>query len=185
MVRKIAFLAMVIVVTLGVAYIYHLQAQLQEQKALAERYKEKAEGLSGITRTDAKKVNDAFIQRFFNYKNTAERYNISKDIMTKQGFHAIHPSSEKVPEKGADITASISHVRSYEHAESRTQVEYINTFIQTITFNGESTNNTVMVKTKLIFIDNQWKVDDLENIPIEGQQMKPPSFLLGEHFQIQ
>lgn len=161
------------IVVLMVVYIFVLRAQLQEQQALVASYKEKAEALAGITRTEAKKVNDIFIERFFNYQNTADRYKKLKEIMTEQGFKAAHPSGDKVPEKGADVKARAIQIQSYEQAKDRTHVEYISTFTQTVSFNGQSTNTPMIIKTKLVLIEGQgWKVDDIENIPIGSEPVR-------------
>ncbi|WP_027416078.1 hypothetical protein [Aneurinibacillus terranovensis] len=150
-----------------------LWSQLQAQKMLVASYKEKVDSLSGVTQVDAKKVNDLFIERFFNYQNTADRYKNIKEIMTRQGLQAAHPSGGEIPEKGADVTASVRNVQTYEYTHDRTHVEYINTFIQTLSYNGENSNATMMIKTKLLYMDGLgWKIDDLENIPLSSQPIK-------------
>jgi hypothetical protein len=170
--NKITVLALFAVAVLVMAYVFSLRAQLHEQQALASSYKEKVNALSGVTRNEAKKVNDLFIERFFNYQNTIERYKDIQALMTRRGFKAAHPSGENIPEKGTDILASTRNVQSYEHVQDRTHVEYISTFTNTIRFNGVSSSDPEMIKTKLIFVEGEgWKIDDLENIPI-GRQVE-------------
>lgn len=72
-----------------------MRLQLQEVRANQENYKGQIKSLSSIQNTGALKINRDFLERFFTYQTTKERYEKIKPFMTDQGYKATHPSGMK------------------------------------------------------------------------------------------
>lgn len=67
---------------LVIMYVFSLRSQLQEVQANQENYEGQIKSLSSIQNTDALKINREFLERFFIYQTTAERYKKIKPFMT-------------------------------------------------------------------------------------------------------
>ncbi|KKI92178.1 hypothetical protein WQ54_10825 [Bacillus sp. SA1-12] len=150
-------------VVLILMYVFSLRTQLQEVRANQRNYEEKIESLSSIQNTDALKVNREFLERFFTYQTTSERYENIKPFMTDQGYKATHPSGTELPNSEQSVKSSIVGLKPFEFLSSKTEAEFFNEFKLTTEFNGVANTETVIVKTSLIYIkDIDWKVDDVE-----------------------
>jgi hypothetical protein len=77
---------------LVILYVFSLRSQLQEVRANQGNYEDQIKSLSSIQNTDALKINREFLESFFTYQTTAERYKKIEPFMTDQGYKATHPS---------------------------------------------------------------------------------------------
>ncbi|HER2162530.1 TPA: hypothetical protein VJS49_001682, partial [Streptococcus pyogenes] len=86
--KKNSLLLMIvfIIAALIIMYVFSLRSQLQEVRANQGNYEEQIQSLSSIQNTDALKVNRQFLESFFTYQTTAERYKKVEPFMTDQGF---------------------------------------------------------------------------------------------------
>lgn len=96
--KNLLCLMMVLVAAaLVIMYIFSLRSQLQEVRANQGNYEEQIQSLSSIQNTDALKMNREFLESFFTYQTTAERYKKVEPFMTEQGFKATHPPGTELP----------------------------------------------------------------------------------------
>lgn len=109
--------------------------------------------------------NEEFLKTFFNYSNTYQRYENIEAITTQKGYHSVFPSGV-VEKPKKELTVSVSsrllNVKSFEHQENKEQSSFYNELIIKTTFNGTSNTQKILVSTKLIFAENNWKIDDFE-----------------------
>jgi len=146
-------------------YVFSLRSQLQEVRANQGNYEEQIQSLSFIQITDALKVNREFLESFFTYQTTAERYKKIEPFMTDQGFNATHPSGTELPDSEESVKSSMVGLKQFEYQTSKTEAEFFNEFKLTTEFNNVAATDTVIVKTSLIYVKEQgWKVDDVEFI---------------------
>jgi uncharacterized protein len=154
-----------IVAVLVIMYVFSLRTQLQEVRANQINYEEKIESLSSIQNTEALKVNREFLERFFTYQTTAERYKNIKPFMTDQGYKATHPSGTELPNSEQSVNSSMVGLKPFEYQSSKTEAEFFNEFKLTTEFNNVANTETVIIKTALIYVKDQgWRVDDVEFI---------------------
>lgn len=154
-----------IIAALIIMYVFSLRSQLQEVRANQGNYEEQIQSLSSIQNTDALKVNRQFLESFFTYQTTAERYKKVELFMTDQGFKATHPSGTELPDSEESVKSSMVGLKPFEYQTSKTEAEFFNEFKLTTEFNNVAATDTVIVKTSLIFVKGQgWKVDDVEFI---------------------
>lgn len=119
--------------------------------------------LHTIERTKPYQTNEDFLYSFFNYKNTKQRYEEAQKFMTETGFRSTHPSSIEIPESSEEsVSSKVLNLRSFEHAEDKTSSKFYNEIEIQTTFNGESSSQKILVLTKLIFTNENWKVDNFE-----------------------
>lgn len=148
---------------LVVFYIFSLQSQLREVRANQKNYEKEMASLSSIESSDALEVNQEFLNQFFTYKATGDRYTNIEAYMTDQGFQATHPSGTEPPKTEESVTSIMRGLRAYEYQSSKTEVAFLNEFSLSTNFNDVTNTETVIVKTKLIYVKEQgWKVDDVE-----------------------
>ncbi|MGE6718317.1 hypothetical protein ACQKGD_13205 [Peribacillus frigoritolerans] len=149
--------------TLVIMYIFSLRSQLNDVRTNQGNYEEQIQSLSSIQNTDALKVNRQFLESFFTYQTTAERYKKVEPFMTVQGLKATHPSGTELPDSEESVQSSMMELKPFEYQSSKTEAEFFNEFKLTTEFNNVSATDTVIVKTSLIYVDKQgWKVDDVE-----------------------
>ncbi|MGM0878417.1 MAG: hypothetical protein ACQEWV_27890 [Bacillota bacterium] len=150
-------------VVLIIMYVFSLRTQLQEVRANQSNYEKKIESLSSIQNTEALKVNREFLELFFTYQTTAERYKKIKPFMTDQGYKATHPSGMELPNSEQSVKSSMVGLKPFEYQSSKTEAEFLNEFKLTTEFNNVANTETVIVKTSLIYVKEQgWKIDDVE-----------------------
>jgi hypothetical protein len=148
---------------LVIMYVFSLRSQLQEVRANQSNYEDQIKSLSSIQNTDALKVNREFLEYFFTYQTTTERYKNIEPLMTDQGYKATHPSGTELPDSEESVKSSMVGLKAFEYQSSKTEAEFFNEFKLTTEFNGVAATDTVIVKTSLIFVKGQgWKVDDVE-----------------------
>ncbi|MDQ6600983.1 hypothetical protein [Bacillus salipaludis] len=155
----LVFVAAVLVIM----YIFGLRSQLQEVKANQRNYENQIKTLSSVQNTDALEVNQKFLEKFFTYQITTERYEEIKPLMTDQGFKATHPSGTELPKSKQSVRSSMVGLKPFEYQSSKTEAEFLNEFKLTTEFNDVSNTETVIVKTSLIYVKEQgWKINDVE-----------------------
>ncbi|MFS0813498.1 hypothetical protein [Peribacillus phoenicis] len=93
--------------SLVIMYIFSLRSQLNEVRTNQGNYEEQIQSLSSIQNTDALKVNHKFLESFFTYQTTAERYKKFEPFMTDQGFKATHPSGMELPNSKESVQLSM------------------------------------------------------------------------------
>jgi uncharacterized protein len=126
-------------------------------------YEEEIASLSTIQNTDALRVNREFLNKFFNYQTTDERYQHIKPFMTDRGYEATHPSGTELPNSEQSVKSSMVGLKPFEYQSSKTEAEFFNEFKLNTEFNDVSNTETVIVKTSLIYVHEQgWKIDDVE-----------------------
>jgi hypothetical protein len=152
-----------IAAALVIMYVFSLRSQLQEVQANQENYKVQIKSLSSIQNTDALKINREFLERFFTYQTTKERYKKIKPFMTDQGYKATHPSGTNPPDSKESVKSSMVGLKPFEYQSSKTEAEFFNEFKLTTEYNNVANTETVIVKTSLIYVKNQgWKINDVE-----------------------
>lgn len=150
---------------LVIMYVFSLRSQLQEVKANQRNYEDQIKTLSSVQNIDALEVNRKFLEKFFTYQTTAERYEKIKPLMTDQGFKATHPSGTELPDSEESVKSSMVELKPYEYQSSKTEAEFLNEFKLSTEFNSVTNTETVIVKTSLIHVEGQrWLVDDVEFI---------------------
>ncbi|TKH06138.1 hypothetical protein FC682_06215 [Peribacillus simplex] len=164
--KNLLFLMMVLVAAaLVIMYIFSLRSQLQEVRANQGNYEEQIKSLSSIQNRDSLIINRKFLESFFTYQTTAERYKKIEKFMTDQGYKATHPSGTDLPDSEESVQSSMVGLKPFEYQSSKTEAEFFNEFKLTTEFNNVAATDTVIVKTSLIFVKEQgWKVDDVEFI---------------------
>jgi uncharacterized protein len=154
-----------VVAVLVIMYVFSLRTQLQEVRANQSNYEEQIKELSSIQNTDALKVNREFLESFFTYQTTTERYKNIKPFMTDQGYKATHPSGTGIPTSKQSVTSSMVGLKPFEYQPSKTEAEFFNEFKLTTEFDNVANTETVIVKTSLIYVkEKEWKIDDVEFI---------------------
>ncbi len=152
-----------VVAAMVIMYVFSLRLQLQEVRANQENYEDQIKSLSSIQNTDALKINREFLERFFTYQTTAERYEKIKPFMTDQGYKATHPSGTELPDSEQSVKSSMVGLKPFEYQSSKTEAEFFNEFKLTTEFNNVANTETIIVKTSLIYVkDKGWKIDDVE-----------------------
>ncbi|MGN7397328.1 hypothetical protein [Peribacillus frigoritolerans] len=147
---------------LVIMYVFSLRSQMQEVRANQENYENQIQSLSSIKDTGALQINREFIESFFTYQTTAERYK-KIELMSDQGFKSTHPSGMELPDSEESINSSMVGLKPFEYQSSKTEAEFFNYFKLTNEFNNVADTDTVIVKTSLIYVKEQgWKVDDVE-----------------------
>ncbi|WP_347553006.1 hypothetical protein ABFG93_22435 (plasmid) [Pseudalkalibacillus hwajinpoensis] len=157
----IGFIATAVVIV----YVFSLQTQLRDVRANQHYYEEQIASLSTVSNTNAQDVNRAFLEIFFTYKKTAERYKDIQPFMTDQGHQAIHPSGTELPKSEPSVQSTMVGLKSFEYQSSKTEAEFFNEFNLSTEFNDVTNTETVIVKTSLVYVKEQgWKIDDVEFI---------------------
>lgn len=142
-------------------YVSSLQNQLAEATSLKQNYQDEIKKLSTFKEDEAKKANKAFLQYFFNYENVKERNKEIKPLMTEQAFQKVNYEGDSE----AEVHVSASNFKSYEYKEDKTTAEYITELDMKVSYNGVSSKEPAMIKTKWVFVEGEgWKVDHVEVI---------------------
>lgn len=159
-----------IIITL-IVQNYNLRSEVQENKDKVSKTELQVDNINEVQEvqsSDAKTVNQDFINKFFTYKNTKDRYQNVKGLMTEWGFHSTFPSGNKVPKTGANVTSSIDKLTSYMHQSSKTQMDFMNVFSQTTVSHRIRYARDVYVKTTLTYDSKKgWKVNYVQLIEPE------------------
>lgn len=146
-----------------VMYVFSLRSQLQEVKGNQSNYEEQIKSLSSVRTSDAIHTNREFLEAFFTYETTAERYKKIEPFMTDKGFQATHPSGIELPDSEESVKSSLVGLKPFEYQSSKMESEFFNEFKLTTEFNNVANTETVIVKTSLIYVKEQgWKINDVE-----------------------
>jgi len=130
--KNFVFLMIVFVAAaLVIMYVFSLRSQLQEVRANQGNYEDQIKSLSSIQNTDALKVNREFLESFFTYQTTAERYKKIEPFMTDQGYKATHPSGTELPNSTESVQSSMVGLKPFEYQSSKTEAEFFNEFKHT------------------------------------------------------
>ncbi|PLT32066.1 hypothetical protein [Bacillus sp. V5-8f] len=119
-----------------IMYICSLRSQLQEVRANQGNYEEQIKSLSTIQESETSKVNREFLEKFFTYEETAERYQKIMPLMTDQGYQATYPSGMELPMSDETVKSSMVGLIAFEYRSSRNEAEFFNEFKQTTQFNN-------------------------------------------------
>jgi hypothetical protein len=139
-----------------VGYVFSLRSQLNDQ-----------------TNTEAAlKADQQFIQSFFSYQSTNQRYEQIKPLVTEKGYRAAHPSSMGLLQSDNSVKSSIEELSLYGKTISQKQVEYLNQFKVTTSFNNIGNTQAIIVRTVLTLTESGWMVDDFEFVSDLGAQQK-------------
>jgi hypothetical protein len=165
-------IGLILAIVVGM-YVFSLRSQLQEVRANQDNYEEKIASLSSIKDTDPLKVNRKFLNNFFTYQTTAERYKNIKSLMTDQGYKATHPSGTGLPNSKQSVKSSMTGLKAFEYQSSKTEAEFFNEFKLSTEFNDITNTETVIVKTSLVYVKEKgWKIDDIEFVgELTGRSM--------------
>lgn len=154
-----------LVAVLLLTYVFSLKSQIQDLRTNQKNYEKQIQSLSSVQNTDALSVNRKFLENFFTYQTTSERYGHIESLMTDRGFQATHPSGVELPNSDQSVKSSMIGLKPFEYQYSKKEAEFLNEFKLTTEFNNVSNTETVIVKTSLIYVQKQgWKVDDVEFI---------------------
>jgi len=105
-------------------------------------------------------VNEEFITKFFNYNETSERYTNVKELMSKVGYQQLFPSGISMPT--SKIQSNTADLTIFENPSSSEKPEFISRFNVKTTFQGVSSNEDMVLKTRLKSSGDTWVVDDVE-----------------------
>jgi hypothetical protein len=122
---------------------------------------EKEKELAGL------ELNTQFVDKFFNYTSTRQRYDNVKPLMTEQGYRATYPSGFELP-ADSSVKSLVSNLKSYVQkapAVKENQMEILNEFVVTTEFNEIRSSKEVIMRTELLYDESAgWKVNDIEMI---------------------
>ncbi|RRJ54684.1 hypothetical protein EHV15_34365 [Paenibacillus oralis] len=112
-------------------------------------------------------VNNDFVNKFFTYNTTAERYRNVEPLMTEQGFRATHPSGEGIP-MDSEIKSVATDIKTYvqkDPALKEDNVVMLNEFTVSTEYNQVQSSQMVIMRTILKKdASSHWKIDDIEMI---------------------
>ncbi|WP_433709119.1 hypothetical protein [Paenibacillus illinoisensis] len=109
--------------------------------------------------------NRKFVEGFFNFESTDQRYDAIKPYTTEQGYRATFPSGTDLPQN-SKIHSKVNNLKAFiqkDPVPKKEEVEILNKFELTTEFNGIGSTQTIIMKTILLETDN-WKVNDIEMI---------------------
>ncbi|MCY7565745.1 hypothetical protein ABEX69_09290 [Bacillus safensis] len=169
---RIVIIVSIVVVALMLLYTQSLKRDLAAVTKQKENYSAQIDRLKKVDQTKAAELNNEFINKFFTYRNTKQRYKDIEPLMTEKGYQSTYPSGSSIPKKGSDVSSSISGLQSYEYQSDKKEVSFMNEFTARTSYNGTASEQKIVIKTQLIALDNgEWKVDNVEFIAnVGGQQ---------------
>lgn len=170
---KIVVIIAAVIVALMLIYTQSLKKDLAAATEQKENYANQIDRLKKLDQSKAAELNHEFVNRFFTYKNTKQRYEDIEPLMTEKGYQSTYPSGSSIPKKGSDVSSSVSGLRSYEYVTDKQSVSFMNEFTVRTSYNGTANEQKIVIKTDLIALENgDWKVDNVEFIANVGGQ--PP-----------
>lgn len=112
-------------------------------------------------------VNTQFVDKFFNYTSSRQRYENVKPLMTEQGYRSTYPSGMELP-ADSSVQSRVTGLKVYVQRAPEIpedQMLILNEFVATTEFNEIRSSKEVIMKTLLVYIDTiGWKVNDIEMI---------------------
>jgi len=150
------YIGCLVILVLGVVAILAYSSNTSIQQ-------EKRKELDGV------QVNNQFVDKFFNYTTSSQRYENIKPFMTEQGYRSTYPSGMEVPtDESTSVKSFVNSLKSYVQKEPESNsghLEIINEFELTTEFNNVQSSRTFIMKTSLIYDDSVgWKVNDVDMI---------------------
>ncbi|NPC90884.1 hypothetical protein HOO54_01015 [Bacillus sp. WMMC1349] len=88
-----------IAVALMLIYTQSLKKDLAAATEQKKNYADQIDRLKKLDQSKAAELNHEFINRFFTYKNTKQRYEDIKPLMTEKGYQSTYPSGSSIPKK--------------------------------------------------------------------------------------
>jgi hypothetical protein len=144
-------------------YINSLKIQIRETNVSQGHDEKEIQQLSTVQNSQALEANREFLEKFFTYKSTADRYKAIKPMMTDEGFKAAHPSGMVLNHTKESVKSSMFGLKPFEYQATKREAEFFNEFKLTTDYQGVSNTDTNIVKTSLLYIDKEgWKVDDVQ-----------------------
>lgn len=123
---------------------------------------------------DVTRVNQKFIDSFFTYKTTKQRYDSIKPLMTEKGYNATLPAGIELPDDTSDIpsvSSRLTNLQPFMYSADKRKVEYMNEFNVITSYNQVDSTTGVIVHTVLTYSETAgWQVDDVEFISTLGNQ---------------
>ena len=127
--------------------------------------KKQTKAVEALTISDARKINEEFIGKFFTYESTKARYEGIQPIMTEQGYKSTFPSGMELPENDGAVKSVMEDLKAYEYQASKFEAEFFNEFNMTIKVGETESTQTVICRTFLIYTEaSGWKINDVEFI---------------------
>ncbi|MCM3130199.1 MULTISPECIES: hypothetical protein [unclassified Paenibacillus] len=112
-------------------------------------------------------LNTQFVDKFFNYASTKQRYDNVKSLMTERGYRSTYPSGMELP-ADSSVKSQVSNLKIYvQKAPSvkENQMEILNQFVATTEFNEIQSSKEVIMKTFLVYEESVgWMINDIEMI---------------------
>lgn len=137
-------------------YTMNIRSEYQDLKIRLDQTDRVAEG---------KKINDEFVQAYFEYRTLQERFNSIQEYMTAEGYQRIVPNNLEQMDPGS-ITSEIKDLSSYVKVESDQTLRFYNEFMVSIKYKDSTTEQPVLGKTTLILEEGKWKVSSFELVRV-------------------
>lgn len=114
----------------------------------------------------ALQVNHQFVEKFFNYNSTGERYDGIKPFMTEQGYRSLFPSGIEMPKDSAvkSLTTNLKAFVKKDPKSDDGHIEILNDFTVSTEFGGIQSSKNVIMRTLLVKDVDTWKINDIEMI---------------------
>ena len=165
---KKLIIAATIVVVAAVLYFVQLNKAIAKEQQKNNHLQEQIASLKNTEINKATTVTQKFIEAFFTYDNTLERYKNIKIYTTEQGYRSTFPSGMEPPTKGADIRSRIDELEIFEKQYSKNEITTISTFEVTTTFNDVPAIAKMVIKTNVVKVGGEWKIDDVTILSSQG-----------------
>jgi hypothetical protein len=125
--------------------------------------------------TEANSINQKFLDKFFNYQSTQQRYEGIKPLTTDQGYKATFPSGKEPPKSNQTVNSTLQGLKTYDYRKSKTEIEFLNEFQLTTEFKGDKNTQSVIVHTVVSYgLITGWKISDVEFVAqFTGGQTSP------------
>lgn len=162
--KPIGCLVNIVVGIVVLFYIAHLWSEVDKAEKQVKETEKKMVEVASITRSDVEQVNMGFLEKFFTYNSTKERYEGIKPLMTEEGYRSTFPSGSEVPETDQSVKSTLSELRQYLLQTSKTEAVFLNEFNVTTQFNGVENLQTIIVRTILSWNDGSWLITEVEFI---------------------
>lgn len=122
---------------------------------------EKVDDQSAVSESLA--ANEKFLDRFFTYKTTKEKYEEIEPLMTEKGYKSTFPSGMEIPEDSSEFSVSsiMSGLKPFQYKQNDSKLEFLNEMTVSTSFNKIETTETIVVKTILVNKENKWFVDEI------------------------
>ncbi|WP_240416525.1 hypothetical protein [Paenibacillus periandrae] len=156
---KKVYLLIAALFLLNVIQLFHgmnLKAQIKDQ----------------ISATGADDTNKAFIEKFFTYETTKQRYDNIKPFMTTRGYNSALPAGIEIPDNSSgvpSVSSQMNRLQPFRYVSGNEKIEFMNGFDVVTSFNKVQTTQTVIVHTVLLYSkDKGWQVDEVEFVGTFG-----------------